>query len=550
MLTEGHELLEAGRWREARDAFEAATSSEASAEAFEGLAKASLWLDEIGTAIEAREHAYRLYAEYGDMERAALMAVGLASIFVDHRGEPAVASGWLQRARHQLRESPESAMFVEILGYEAYLALAYEKDPVAAQTLVERALDLAHELGHPGVEAMAEAQLGLVRVSRGHLKEGMRLLDGAAAAAVAGELGDHEALNVYCFMITACERVRDFDRVGQWARRVLAMATGIGTDRFSAFARTQYASVLIWRGDWAQAETELASLTVDAAKRPLSAAMGMVLMASLRRRQGRFEEADQLLSEVEREPFRRGVRHLVLTARAALELETGNPRAAADLTERYLRSVSTEDRIERVEALEILVRAQAMLDNPEAAATAASELSVIAGAAPTDGMEGAAHAATGVAARAEGDLIRARDAFDGAVALFDAGEVPHEAARARLELARVLVEIGELGAARREAVTARDEALALGATGDLALAEGILARLRPAAGGPHQLSSRELEVLRLLAAGRTNSEVADALFISVRTVERHISNIYAKIGASGRSARVVATSYANRHGIT
>jgi DNA-binding NarL/FixJ family response regulator len=92
--------------------------------------------------------------------------------------------------------------------------------------------------------------------------------------------------------------------------------------------------------------------------------------------------------------------------------------------------------------------------------------------------------------------------------------------------------------------------LALGANGDLALAEGILARLRPAAGGPHQLSRRELEVLQLLAAGKTNNEVADALFISVRTVERHISNIYAKIGASGHSARVVAASYASRYGIT
>jgi DNA-binding CsgD family transcriptional regulator len=66
---------------------------------------------------------------------------------------------------------------------------------------------------------------------------------------------------------------------------------------------------------------------------------------------------------------------------------------------------------------------------------------------------------------------------------------------------------------------------------------------------PEALSHREVEVLRLVAAGRSNQEIADALVLSVRTVERHLGHVYDKLGASGKSARAVATAYGIANGL-
>jgi ATP/maltotriose-dependent transcriptional regulator MalT len=278
--------------------------------------------------------------------------------------------------------------------------------------------------------------------------------------------------------------------------------------------------------------------------------MALVLLSSLKRRQGHFEEADQLLRHAEREPYRSGVRHLVLTARAALDLDRGDPQAAADMAERYLLAVSADDPIERIEALEILVRARARLGEHEPAMRAAGELGDIGAAISTDAVKGAARAASGVAKQASGELDGARRAFEEAIELLDAGGAAHDVVRTRLELAETLILMGHPEAAGREAEVAREGASRLGAAADVARADHVLSGLRDPAAGFKDLTSREVEILRLLAAGRSNSEMAEDLFVSVRTVERHVSNIYAKIGVFGRSGRVAAAAYAHTHGIT
>lgn len=64
---------------------------------------------------------------------------------------------------------------------------------------------------------------------------------------------------------------------------------------------------------------------------------------------------------------------------------------------------------------------------------------------------------------------------------------------------------------------------------------------------PDHLTRREIDVLRLIAAGEDNQRIAALLVLSIRTVERHISNIYAKIGAEGAASRAMATAYALHH---
>lgn len=538
----GDALLGRRRFAEARAEYERCLGFGEDPEVLANLGAAHRALDDLPAAVAALERAYRLHLQAGRPARAGVVACTLADIELTESGAAAVAAGWLSRARRHLGSVPDDPGHAYLESLAAYQALAYDKDPVRARAGAMKAAAHARRCGDATAEATAAAFLGLAEVSTGRLREGFDLLDGATAAALSGEIDSLSALDVYCLLLTACERVRDFDRVDQWAARVLSLAAEAGSDAFASFARTQYANLLIWRGRWTEAEQELDRVLTDAAHRPMTAALGMVLRASLRRRQGRLGEAFTELSRAEVEPFRRAVRHLVLSVRARLELDRGDPQAAADLAERYLAAVSAEDRIERIDALETLLRARLLLGDLGAAAVALDELEASAALIPTDGVRGAALLARGMVARAQGETETAAQALAEAIDRFDAAGLPHERVAAQLEAVEVHRDAGRVQSARREAEAAHRAATDLGAAAERSRAEGQLARLRTGGPGVCGLTAREAQIVGLIAAGRSNREIAEALVLSVRTVERHVSNIYLKLGVSGPSARTAAVA--------
>ena len=186
---------------------------------------------------------------------------------------------------------------------------------------------------------LAQASLGFAMVCEGDIAEGMRLLDEATAAAVAGEMTDPDAIvTTCCYLISACERVRDYDRAAQWCDRAIRLADRWSYRFMFAYCRTHYAGVLIWRGAWPEAEAELEAATGElAATFPAMAAEGIARLAELRRRQGRIEEAHALLDRLDTHPLRALGSKLALLGRAALALDRGDPTAAIDLAERFLR---------------------------------------------------------------------------------------------------------------------------------------------------------------------------------------------------------------------
>jgi len=557
VTSEAAELVRVGdmltdrQFAPARKAYEKLVSvHRESAAAFAGLGAACRALEDIPEAVTAFERAYRLYVERDEPVEAGLIACTLADIELSHLGGSAVASGWLARARHPLGTDPEHPGHVVLEGLSAYRALAYEKDPEPAREYIARSLAHAQRLSDTPAEITAKAFLGFTQVSLGELRDGFDLLDEATAAAVAGELPAPGDLDVYCLLISACERVRDFDRVEQWAGRVLSLATEAGSDGFATFARTQYASLLIWRGRWTEADAELDRVLKDAEGRPMTAAMGMVLRASLRRRQGRLDDALAELAPAEREPFRRAVRHMVLATRARIELDRGDGQAAADLTERYLRAVSARDVIERIDALETLVRARVVLGELDAARAVATELTSTAAVIPTDAVRGAVLATRAELSHAEGALTVAQEELEEAIDLLDAAGLTHDAVSARIALSGVLLEMGTTSSARALAEAALTGAEELGAARDAAAATAILRRLRGGApAGSEGLTVREVEILRMVAEGLSNAQIADTLVLSPRTVERHVSNIYLKVGATGPAARTISVAHARRVGL-
>jgi ATP/maltotriose-dependent transcriptional regulator MalT len=333
----------------------------------------------------------------------------------------------------------------------------------------------------------------------------------------------------YCYLLFACERLRDYDRAGQWCDKAKEFAERYAMRMCFAVCRAHHAGLLMWRGDWDEAEAELtAGIGYLAARRRALAGEGIARLAELRTRQGRLEEAEQLLTQVEGLP-------LALLARAELGLERGDDLGAAAFAERFLRSLPPDNSVQRAPALELLVRALASRGALDDARRAARDLGAIADAVGTAPMRAAACEAEGRVAAATGDHDRARRLLEDAIDLYERTGARFHAARAREELVRALVALDLREVAAREARAAAETLHALGAEPEARRAERLLTTLGrlPTPGG---LSGREVEVLRLVAEGLGDKEIAARLVVSNRTVHAHLRSIYRKLEVRSRAA--------------
>jgi ATP/maltotriose-dependent transcriptional regulator MalT len=538
LLARGREALGRGEWETARDLLQEAASRHPTPDGLEWLGWAYYWLDDADRLFETRNRAYRQYLERSDRRGAARVAMWLAYDYTEFRGERAVADGLLQRAAELLDgldPSPEHAWLAALTAHDVLLG---QKDPARAVAAASEGIPIARVTGAPDVAVLLDAQIGLATVTQGRVDEGMRRLDRAAAAAVGGEITDLPAIAaVCCYVIHACERARDYERGAQWCERLKELTTRWRYRSMLGSCRMQYAGVLICRGDWQAAEAELsAGSELLARVRPALARSAIPRLAELRRRQGRWDEAAELFRRVDHTP-------LGQLGLAELSYDRGDAATAADLAERYLRRLAGEDCLERVPGLELLARARLALDEESAAAAIVEELEAIARRVAAPLVRASAHLAAGALEFARGAFDAARRHFEDAVDLFARGGCPFEEGRARLELARILDALGRTEAARSEARAASQALAQLGAQHLVERIEAFLSGLGSegsATVSPQAtpLTGRELEVLRLVAQGLSDKEIAGRLFISPHTVHRHVSNILLKIDQPSRAAAV------------
>ena len=531
-IAAGRQALLRAAWAEARSCFDAALAVDETVEALEGLGTAARWQMDGAQALAAHERAYRLARDAGDDAAAARLAIELTFDCGQFRGG-AEMNGWLQRAGDLLDRLPPMPEHAVLAYLRANRALNGEHDPSAARAHAAEGVAAARAARSLDYEMICRAIEGLALVADGAVTDGMRRLDEAVTAAVSGEVANVRVVEVICcHLIDACQRVRDLDRAGEWCLRVEEIASRYEDAEMFATCRTHYADLLVWRGEWHEAERTLTAACRDFGGLPRKAVDGMVRLAELRRRQGRPDQAGALLGEA-------GTHRLALLVRAAIDLDGGRAHAAAEETERYLRRVGGRDRFERVAGLELRVRARLALGDRASAQRAVEELERTAAEVGTAPLRAAALLARGrldVAA----DPEAARSALEDAVDLYLECGARYEAAHARLELAGALRALGrEDDAAGAESAT-RQALAALGAPAPKPGRAGAAASL---------LTAREREVLRLLAQGRANDAIAAQLVLSVRTVERHVENIYGKVGVSGRTARAAATAWALGRGL-
>lgn len=540
----GQEALANGEWEIARRYLEEAVRIEQSPEVLEQLAWACWWLNDSITVFEYRNKAYNLFLERNDKLGASRTASWLGLDYLDYKGEFAVATGWFQRAENLLEGMPDSweLGFIKIL--KARLAYEVDKNIELAFKLIDETLELSKSLKSIEGEMIAGALKGFILVLEGKVAEGMPLLDEATLLAVTSEDADIKFTTITCcYLIDACERIRDYERAGQWCNTVKELCKRWNYKEMFASCRMKYAGVLMWRGYWKEAEDELLSASSDLKEiRPLNVNAANVRLADLKRRQGKWNEAEKILNDIESHPLK-------LLFQSYLCFDKGDYENALIMAEKYLRRFPVNRKAERTTGVELLIRIYLKSGKIKETEILLNELREIADSINTLPIKAALLSAEGIFNLAVDKLNEAKKYLEDAVDIYDDIKAPFESSRTRLILAEVLIKLNHLTQAEaelNEAITAFKE---LGAEKDFEKAKSFLKNLYKNKAdetdkNKFEFTGRELEVLKLIAEGKNNEEIAEKLFLSVRTVEKHVTNIYSKLGVSGKSARAYASSYA------
>jgi DNA-binding CsgD family transcriptional regulator len=336
--------------------------------------------------------------------------------------------------------------------------------------------------------------------------------------------------------VKGCERVRDFGRAAEWCKRLQDYSAGMRLNSMFAICRTQYAEILMWHGEWGNAEQELNSAKHEIeTTRPGNLGSALTRLAKLRVRQGRFEDARALLAQLGQD-----TRSELVRAELALELDAAGE--AEELAQKVLRRLSPENRIDTAAGLELLVRALTVRKALAAAQDALARLEVIAREVGTPPLAAFHSLSAGLVCRCRRDLEAAKRHFEDAADLFQECGAPFEEGRARLELAQTWDTLGRRDLALREARAAHLCLYRVGAktyaARALAIVDGVSGNgeAASAAAPAFNLTRREQEVLRLIAQGLTNSKIGTQLFISEHTVHRHVANILSKLDLPSRAA--------------
>lgn len=523
-------------WRAARDGFAAAAAvGDLTADDAFAFADAAWWLGDTEESLSAGEQAYRLYLDGDRPARAAMAAIHIA-IDLLLRGDDVIGSGWISRAERLLRDQPagvEHGYLRYLLEVEAALG-GPDFDAVIASA--RGVADLGRDHDDANLVALGILGQGRALVKQAHAAEGLALLDEAMVAVLTEELSPEWAGNIYCHLMAACHELGDIRRAVAWTDATTRwLETLPEAVLFTGICRVHRSQVLQAAGGWEQAEREAERVCHDLEHiHVASAAEAQYQRGELRRLRGDLAEAEQAY---ERARQRGRDPHPGL---ALLQLARGRQGAASAAIRTALASQT--DPLVRVRLCAAHVEIALAAGDLETAEAACGEVEDTAAAYDSPGLVATALTARGAV------LIGQRRPGPALAALRSACQrwwelgVPYEAARVGVLLARACAQTGDLDGAGRELDAAAQVFDRLGAAADADEVAVLRGQTRTADG----LTARELEVLAEVASGSSNREIAAALVISEKTVARHLSNIFLKIGCSSRTA---AAAYAFEHGL-
>jgi len=382
---------------------------------------------------------------------------------------------------------------------------------------------------------------GRVLVKQARVPEGLPLLDEAMLAALSDELQPMWTGAIYCGLLDACHELVDLRRAQEWTEATSRWCSPLPVaSLYPGICRVHQAGMLQLRGAWEQAEAEALRACEDMRHIDVFAvAGGWYEVGEIRRARGDLAGAE--------DAYRRAheIGHDPQPGLALLRLAQGKVEAARTSIAAAIAAFAGS-RLEVAPLHAAQVEIALAAGDVDVAAASADEVTDTAETYESVGLRAVGHRAQGAVALARGQAVAALASLRLACAAWHELDAPYEAARTRVLVAAAYDALDDADAAVRERMAARACFERLGARSDLDALDALDGVGAAQNGADHGLSPRELEVLDLVAHGRTNKEIAGALFLSEKTVARHVSNIFTKLGVSSRSA---ATAFAFAHGL-
>jgi DNA-binding CsgD family transcriptional regulator len=523
------------RWQDAFDALSRADeATELGAVDVERLATTAFMLARDDDAVGYLERAHRLNLERGEQFRAIHCAIWTCLVLFT-RGEIGPASGWLGRAQRLLEQESDDR------GQRGYLLIPRvfqqeaEGDFAAAAETAEQIREIGERAADGDLFVLGLCSQGEMMLKDGRVREGLALLDEAMVAVTSGDLSPFVPGIVYCSVILSCQAVYEARRAREWTLALDRWAQGQPQMvAFTGRCLVHRAEVFQLHGSW-RAALEEATRAGERFEQTHNPAAGLAhyRRGELLRLRGEFATAEDAYRDASRlgwEPQ---------PGLAQLRLAQGNIKAAVAAIRRA--SAETSEPLKRAALLPASVEIMLAAGEVEESRSACHELESIGRRYESAMLRAMVAYAQGAVSLAEGDpraaLVFLREAGENWKSL----DAPYEVARTRVLVGEACRGLDDEDSATLELEAARTAFAELGAAPDLARVDALLSR---APAGRHGLSDRELQVLRLVAAGMSNREIATELVISEHTVARHLQNIFAKLGVSSRAA---ATAFAFEH---
>ena len=535
-LIQAREAYDRREWLVAYDGLSDAAPGELTPDDFVQLATAAYLVGRRNNCVQALQRAYQRNVDTGDVLAAVRSAFWLALVLLTS-GETAIGGGWVGRSQRLLADIDGDVVERGYVLIHVMYRQIFAGEFDTAREHADQITDYGHRYRDPDLIAMGLSCQGRMMLYDGRVPDGLALLDESMVGVAAGEVSVIFAGMIYCSMIEACQEIGDFDRAARWTTALTTWcAEQVGLVPFTGQCAVHRGQIMRAQGAFAEAlvEFDLSVQRYLADQLPGPAGVAMAERGDVLRIRGDFTGAQAAYDGAV------AFGHEAQPGLALLWLAQGRTDAAVAAFQRLLGE--TGDPVHRSQLLPTAIEVLMAAHRHDEAAAITAELESIAGSFGCPSIQARADHAAALVALESGDAAAATFRVRRARAVWERLGGRYETARCRVLLGRALRALGDDESAVTEITAARRTFAELGAVPAEREAAALITTTYP--GG---LTTREVEVLRLVAAGKTNPEIAALLFLSEKTVARHLSNIFTKLDVTSRTA---AAGYAFEHHIT